>query len=100
MKYRTAILSGTMVMAIAIMILISLLAKRPKNPQQTYETNDLTVIEAMHDHGSNMHYYIMIDEVTGSQYIVVHTTHGVAITPRYDGYGDIYFPYEFEVENQ
>lgn len=100
MRYKTAILSGTMIMAIAIMIMISLLAKRPENSQQTYETNDLTVIEVMHDHGSNTRYFIMIDEVTGSQYIVVQTNHGVAITPRYDGYGDIYFPYEFEVENQ
>lgn len=66
--------------------------------QDYFETNDFSITRVITSEGMG-HYYILTDEETGVQYIVVNVGHGSAIYPRLDADGFVFYPgYEEEEE--
>ena len=70
--------------------------KSEASDKKYVETNDFSVQEVLKVSSSH-YYYLLTDENTGVQYIMVHVGQGTAMYPRLDADGFIFYPgYEEE----
>ena len=90
-KFKILILMVIFVVCLTIGCSFNQKEKEYGGDQDYFETNDFSITRVITSEGMGR-YYIITDEETGVQYIVVNVGHGSAIYPRLDGDGFIFCP--------